>query len=162
MTGRSILRTSLSFLLLVWLLNGCGPTECAEDIETWIDEAPTALNEFLMLRKEVLADTTFFVRHAIQGKVLILDPRDTVEYATYGLPRVMAWFRSGKSYIRIGEDYTEFYFRQCRNGRYSANGMVYLERMQHSWSVAVERADSADLGDGWHAYVTTCVGCGAS
>ena len=144
---------------LVGLSGGCGPPKCAQDIEQWIDEAPAALEEFLSVREEVLADTAF-IRERDGQRRLFLMARDTSEYPKTRLPKLMDWFRHGRSHIDISKAFTEFSFRECEAGRYSAWGTVYFQRLRYPWKLGVETVDSTNLGNGWYGQVTTCTGCG--
>lgn len=159
MPRRSRSRKFLGSLGFVCLFNGCGPTKCARNIEQWIDEAPTALNQFLEIREEVLAHRGFCQEQAVQGD-LFLREMDTAEYAKHDLPKLMSWFRAGKGYIAIEDEYTAFCYRECEVGRYSAHGRAYFRRMQHQYKSVVVVVDSTDLGNGWYAHVTMCTGCG--
>lgn len=151
-------RTGVFFLMLTGLFGGCGPPRCADDIEHWIEEAPAALEEFKAVREEVLADTAFIrERH---GEVrLFLMARDTVDHPKARLPKLMRWFRQGRSHIDISSEFTSFCFRECVVGGYSAYGTVYYQREQHGYKTGVEFVDSLELGNGWHAHVNTCRGC---
>ncbi len=142
------------------LVSGCGPQDCADGVEDWINEAPRALDEFLLIRDEVLADSAFVASRARGGLIFI--GRDTIEYPKERLPRLMGWFRRGRGIIDMDGGRAEVYYRDCRTGRYNAWGVVYYERLKYPWISVVEMVDSTDLGNGWHAHVTTCVGCGDS
>ena len=151
-------RAGLFSLGLAGLFGGCGPPECAEDIELWIDEAPAALEEFLAVREEVLADTAF-IREQHGRARLFLMARDTAGYPKSRLPKLTAWFRHGRSHIDISAQSTSFCFRECVAGHYSAYGSVYFLRKQHDYKLGVEVLDSLSLGNGWYAHVRTCRGC---
>lgn len=97
----------ISTLLLV----RCGRPGCAEGVEHWIEEAPVALGEFRSVQAEVLAGTMLVKRRDSLGRLFVFPPDTARSMAE--LPRLRAWFRSGRGYLTLIQDHSSARYRVC-------------------------------------------------
>ncbi len=152
------LRSLLIVILALVLLGKCGTPGCAGDVEGWIDEAPDVLKEFQAVQAEVLADHFLVRKRDTLGRLFVW-PRDTVRSDRTELPKLRAWFRAGRGFLKIAEDHCSARYRVCDGWGYWAQAVLSQGRPKTSHEVAAQMRDTMDLGGGWYAWVTSCEDC---
>ncbi|MCW3073076.1 MAG: hypothetical protein JWP69_145 [Flaviaesturariibacter sp.] len=147
-------------MLAVWLLAGCRPNRCAEESGQWIKEAPLALEEFLVVKKEILTNQALLDSFTKGGKLFLVGAGFGPEkFGGFNVPQLKLWFRKGHEYISFEPGDTVACYRGCENG--GVSGSAYLRSKETKYNSQVEIIDSLKLGMGWFAEVIVCRGCGS-
>src|SRR5688572_18400292 len=119
------MRSIDSFLLLltVCLLLGCKSNKCAPNTKEWITEAPYALEEFLLVKDEILSNKIFIDSFSRQGILFInADIVDTSYFEQLKMHKLKEWFNKGRSMLSFSEKDTAAYYKYCNNGLHAAYG----------------------------------------
>jgi hypothetical protein len=132
--------------------------KCYDNIDKWISEAPQALNEFILVKQEVLSNKTFVNKFSVNGSIF-LRVMDTSIYHYFFMPQLKKWFQKGRGYINFEKNDTSCCFKEC--GYTSAAGYIYYKSFgrQRPYRSEVNIVDSATIGLNWIAHVITCNGC---
>ena len=139
------------------LINSCTFNKC-ENIDGWMNDAPEALKEFNLVKREILSNSQFQKKFSVQGQ-LFIRILDTSEYKSYDMPSLKEWFRKGRGYIAFTENDTSFCFKECESGVNTSSGYIYYRKKKNEYKTRVQIVDSLDLGEGWHAEIVKCKGC---
>ena len=145
-------------VLIVFVLAGCQSGRCSESAKNWIKEAPQALEEFLVVKQEILSNRQFLDSVLRDSSVFIYDLHVQTKFNT---PNFDKWIKNGRGYISFKKNDTTVLYRQCQD----AKGIIYAKlhfgpfnRSQYHDQVRI--LDTVQLRNGWFAEVSECRGCG--
>lgn len=152
------MKNNLIILLIGIAFVGCN--ECG-DVDEWINDAPTALEEYLEVREEIYANQDFVDEFSTKNGSFYLSLRDTNEYNKHPLPKLKNWLISWEGSILIRTNGSEeIRYRRCRN--YIDGdiwGDLYHGDRVGNYKSVVTIHDSLELKDDWIAYVGSCKDC---
>jgi hypothetical protein len=150
----------LTFIATLYIQ--CQPSKCSNDIEQWISFAPSAFNEFQLVKSELLANKPFLDSQTKEKNLLIgTNILDTSRILESTMPYLKNWFRKGYGFIHFSPGDTTVCFRECSNGRYAASGYIKHSKNIQKYSSLEKTVDSMKLSASYYAIVTKCSGCGS-
>ena len=150
-------------LVVSCLLFKCTSKKCAQNTEEWITEAPYILEEFLLVKEEILSNKAFIDSFSRQGILFIgADIVDTSYFNQLKMPKLKEWFNKGRSMVSFSEKDTAAFYKYCNNGLHAAYAKVYKDSpIEPSTNPNVKLIDTLRLKGGWFAKVTECENCGS-
>ncbi len=151
-------------LILFWVITvltfSCKPNICDIKSKRWIKESPVALDEFLIVKNEILSDTAFI--NAFFGHddfIFIGGLIDTTKFSDFALPHLKEWFRKGNVWISFKKKDTSACYKLCENGTHTAMGIIRFGNKPQIRDSRIIISDTLKLKDNWYAEVIKCNGC---
>jgi hypothetical protein len=148
-------------LLAIMVILGCKSNQCESNAHGWIQNAPAALDEFLLVKAEILSNKAFVDSFSKHGYLFVGGAfSDTDKFAGFVMPHLKEWFRNGRNYIAFEPNDTTACYQDCESGSFSASAEIHqvpFNRKKYYRSVKV--MDSLKLKEGWNAQVVYCYKC---
>ena len=153
---------SYVYLLLLISVCGCNYSPCDKTINNWISESPSALNEFQLVKKEILSNQAFLDSFTTRGRVFIGGAMsDTNDFAGFDMPRLKEWYKKGRGLISFDKADTLAIYRECDNGGHQAWAHIRKTKFNpKEFNSSVSLIDTLQLPNNWYALVIQCRGCG--
>ena len=151
----------LRIILPVFIIAGCQQNQCSSDAKYWIKESPLLLEEFLVVKHEILSDSMLLDSFTTRGSFFIggaiFGPD---KFDGFDVPKLKEWFKKGHGSISFSQGDTVATYRECESGRVSAWGFIQNTKTTN-YNSGVRIIDSLRLRDNWRAEVVLCRGCGS-
>lgn len=147
-------------LVLSMFISSCNNYDCG-NIEEWITESPLALEDYLEVKEEILANQDFIEEFKYGRGELYLCLNDTSKYINYHLPKLKYWLKKWCGFILIRENgFEEIGFKECYNwNKGTVSATLYHGEWIGKYNSQVVLIDSLSLKDGWYVHVVSCKDC---
>nr|WP_294906815.1 hypothetical protein [uncultured Lacibacter sp.] len=133
--------------------------ECyKKNVNAWISEAPAALDEFFIVKEEILSNKKFLDSFSSKGGSVFITEIE-YRYSGFIMPKLETWFKNGHGWLSFEKHDTVFSYKEWSNGLDDIYGTIQLGPIDTSKYRQFE--DTLKLKDNWYAIVRKCCGCGS-